>query len=96
MMNETRNNPADRGDRAGVSVRRRGTDIKRRIEQLLSRRPMVYRRSRPLTDTTEIRWNRVYEVYECVKCHSIMYYDFKFEVCPYCRRPIRKTGERRF
>ena len=49
-----------------------------------------------MTDTTEIRWNRVYEVYECVKCHSIMYDDFKFEVCPYCRRPIRKTGERRF
>ena len=49
-----------------------------------------------MKDTTEIRWNYDLEVYECIKCHSIMHYDFGFRVCPYCARRITHTDARRF
>lgn len=95
MMNETCNNPADRGDRAGKVVKRRGAEIKRRIEQLLSRGPMVYRRHREMKETTEIKWDYELEVFVCIKCHSIMHYSFDFAHCPYCGRKVIRTDCRR-
>ena len=51
---------------------------------------------RPITDTTEIRWNYELETYECVKCHSIMHYNFDFALCPYCGRRIVRSDDRRY
>lgn len=44
-------------------------------------------------DTTEIRWNYELEVYECMKCHAIMYYDSSFRVCPFCERKIKRYSD---
>ena len=45
-------------------------------------------------ETTRIIWHHTYEVFECVKCHSIMHYNFGFERCPYCFRRVESIGRR--
>ena len=47
-------------------------------------------------ETTEIKWNYEYEVYECAKCHSIMQYNFSFRACPYCARKVTHSDSRGF
>ena len=44
---------------------------------------------------TRVVWNDRYEEYMCEKCNGIMYYDFSFKFCPFCRRKIVGKDERR-
>lgn len=90
-MNEARHAPADSG---GSAVRMRDEDRPRRTRHgfLSACREMVHHANRKI-DTTEIRWNYELEVYECVKCHSIMYYDYSFKVCPFCERKIKRYSD---
>ena len=97
-MNEAHNNPAVGAGGSGTH-RARGVgraDGKHVDHSFSPRRALVYLRNRKMRETTEIKWNYDLEVYECVQCHAIMYYDFRFRVCPYCERRIVHTDERRF
>lgn len=44
---------------------------------------------------TRIVWNDTYEELMCEKCNGILYYRLNFRYCPYCRRKITQTDERR-
>lgn len=44
---------------------------------------------------TRIVWDDVYEEYKCEKCKAILHYNFGFKYCPYCRRRVVFTDERR-
>lgn len=97
-MNEARcfAGAADTAARWVERARRTAKRISARGQLLPARRPLVHHANRKVKDTTQIRWNYDLEVYECIKCHSIMYYDFRFEVCPFCQRKIVHTDERRY
>lgn len=44
---------------------------------------------------TRIVWDAVFEEYKCEKCNAILYYQFDFRYCPYCKRRIVHTDERK-
>ena len=44
---------------------------------------------------TRIVWDSEYEEYKCEKCKAIMYYQFGFRYCPYCKRRVVSIDERR-
>ena len=97
-MNEARN--IDRAGGAGcldvLVSERESHKVLHRIEQLLSRGKVVHARHSPVKDTTEIRWNYDFEIFECSKCHAIMQYNFDFKVCPYCSRKVTHSDSRGF
>ena len=45
--------------------------------------------------TTKIVWDDVFEEYKCERCEAILYYSLGFRFCPYCRRRIIHTDDRR-
>lgn len=93
MKNEAPVNPAASAPSAVRVREKRAADRRRGF--ISKCRQMVHHANRKV-EATEIKWNYDLEVYECVKCHSIMYYDFRFRVCPFCERRIVHTDERRF
>ena len=44
---------------------------------------------------TRIVWDDVFEEYKCERCQGILYYQFDFRYCPYCKRKIVWTDKRR-
>lgn len=53
------------------------------------------KRERKGEETTELVWEPVFEELMCRECHSILYWNFGFERCPYCHRKIVYVDQRR-
>ena len=53
------------------------------------------RRERKGDETTELVWEPVFDELMCKECRSILYWNFGFERCPYCRRKIVFVDQRR-
>ena len=44
---------------------------------------------------TRLVWDEVFEELKCEKCQAILYWNFGFKRCPYCRRKIVGVEKRR-
>lgn len=53
------------------------------------------RKKRPTGETTRLVWEPVFEELMCEKCGMILYYNFGFRWCPYCKRTITVIEPRR-
>ena len=53
------------------------------------------KRVRPSIGVTRILWEPALEELICEKCKAVLFYNFKFERCPYCHRDIAYAEERR-
>ena len=44
---------------------------------------------------TRLVWDEVFRELKCEKCEAILYWNFGFRRCPYCRRKIVEVEKRR-
>jgi len=44
---------------------------------------------------TRLVWDDVFKELKCEKCQAILYWNFGFKRCPYCRRKIVEAEKRR-
>ena len=54
----------------------------------------MQREKRSISDVTMIRWNYSIGSFQCVRCGSLMQYQFDYMRCPYCKRFVIKNDKR--
>jgi len=44
---------------------------------------------------TRLVWDSAFRELKCEKCQAILYFNFDFKRCPYCKRKIVEVEQRR-
>jgi len=53
------------------------------------------RRKSLVRGETRLVWDAVFGELKCEKCQAILYWNFAFKACPYCKRKIVEVEKRR-